>query len=184
MKKVSYLLVVMGTFILTGCSNNDTSKKTDDTRILMQDTTDNNGLQRMQSSNNQQTVRFKGKEYNVSLNRTPDDELARVESEVGNTFVDNQITLNITRGTEKVFNKKFTKNTFASVVPADFMKKSILEGMVFDKTTDKGLVFAVSVSYPQTDLYIPISVTVSGDGKMSFEREELMEEIYTEEEEN
>ena len=135
----------------------------------------------MQPSKVEQTITFKGKDYHSYVNRVPSDSLTRVKNDMGDVFVDNTITLRLTRGNEKVFNKTFTKHNFSSLISADFMKRAILEGMVFDKTTAQGFVYAVSVSYPQTDLYIPISVIITPDGKMSMVKEELMEEIYTEE---
>ena len=62
----------------------------------------------------------------------------------------------------------------------DFMAKSILEGIVYDKTTPEGIVYAASICYPQTDLYVPISITISPDGKISMKKEELLEEVYDE----
>lgn len=83
-----------------------------------------------------------------------------------------------------MLNKTFTKADFASVVELDFLKKSILEGLVFDKTTSHGIVYAASVCYPQTDLYVPLSIIVTPDGKMSIERVESLEEAYNEKREN
>ena len=60
------------------------------------------------------------------------------------------------------------------------MAKSILEGIVYDKTTPEGIVYAASICYPQTDLYVPISITISPDGKISMKKEELLEEVYDE----
>lgn len=182
MKKSIRLIIWCSLVVLASCSNKDNAAKVDDTRVLMQNTVDEKGLQRMQASVSEQIVTFQGKEYKISLNRRPDDSLETVKSEVGDTFIDNRITLHITQGNKVVIDKAFTKHSFASVVSAQFMQKSILEGMVFDKTTSKGMVFAVSVSYPQTDLYIPIALTVDSNGKISMVQEELMEEIYSPEE--
>ena len=87
----------------------------------------------------------------------------------------------MTHGNEQIFNMTFTKRNFASIVGEDFLSKSILEGMVYNKTTPQGIVFAASVCYPQTDLYVPISITITADGKMTMVREELLEDIYDEE---
>ena len=95
--------------------------------------------------------------------------------------VDNKIVLRITRGSENVLNKTFTKNDFSSVVDAKFLSKSILEGIVYDKTTPEGIVYAASVCYPQTDLYVPLSITVTADGKMSIKKVDMLEDDYTEE---
>ena len=57
----------------------------------------------------------------------------------------------------------------------------ILEGIVYDKTTPEGIVYAASVCYPQTDLYVPLSITVTADGKMSIKKVDMLEDDYTEE---
>ena len=77
--------------------------------------------------------------------------------------------------------KEFTKETFASLVDAKFLKNSILEGLVFDQTTSQGFIYAASVCYPQTDLYIPLRITVTPDGKVSMVQEELLEDLYQDE---
>lgn len=181
MKKYIYILpaVIIFISILASCSSKPTEQK-DETRVLIDGTTETNGIHRMQSSKSEQTITFKGKDYRSVVNRTPNDSLTRVKNDAGDIFLDNEITLKITQNGRTVFNRKFTKHSFSSIVPADFLRNSILEGMVFDKVSAKGLVYAVSVSYPQTDLYFPISMTITADGKMSMEKEELIEEIWEE----
>ena len=80
-----------------------------------------------------------------------------------------------------MLNKTFTKNDFSSVVDANFLSKSILEGIVYDKTTPQGIVYAASVCYPQTDLYMPLSITITADGKMSIRKVDMLEEDYDDE---
>lgn len=172
-------LVLTVLFCLAACNAKDSKEKKDDIRVLMQDSTDSRGLQRMQVSRAEQSVSLKGKDYHYSIVRKPDETLPHVKSEVGGTFLDNEISLRITRDGKSVFDKKFTKQSFSSHIPADFLSKSILEGMVFDKASAQGMVFAVSVSYPYTDLYFPLSLTITPDGKMSVRKEELLEDIYT-----
>lgn len=176
-----YFGLLPAVVLMMACSGNKNTAKTDDTRILLNDSVDSHGVQRMQASKAEQDITFKGKEYHSYVQRTPNDSLPRVKNDMGDVFVDNTITLRLTRGNEKVFSRTFTKHSFSSLVSAEFMKRAILEGMVFDKTNSQGFVYAVSVSYPQTDLYIPISVTIAPDGNMSMVKEELMEDIYSEE---
>ena len=57
----------------------------------------------------------------------------------------------------------------------------MLEGIVYDKITPQGFVYAASVCYPQTDYYIPLSITITADGKMIIEKVDLLEEDYSEE---
>ena len=74
----------------------------------------------------------------------------------------------------------FSKESFASLVDARFLKYAILEGLVYDKTTPQGIIYAASICYPQSDLYVPLRLTVSADGKISMAKEELLEEVYGE----
>ena len=181
MKKLIYIGMLLAVMGVVACTSNKDAAKNDDTRVLLKDSIDSQGIQRMQVSKVEQTITFKGKEYKSLVQRVPSDSLSRVKNDRGEVFVDNTITLRLTQGNQQIFNKTFTKQSFSSLVSGEFMKQAILEGMVFDKTTTQGFVYAVSVSYPQTDLYIPVSLTITPDGKMSMVKEELMEEIYTEE---
>ena len=135
----------------------------------------------MQTSKSEIDIKFKGKDYRSFVSRTPDESLPHVTNEMGDTYMDNKIVLRLTRGGESVFNKTFTKNDFSSVGDADFLAKSVLEGIVYDKTTPQGIVYAASVCYPQTDLYVPLSITITADGKMSIQKVDMLEDAYEEE---
>ncbi|MCD8262460.1 MAG: DUF4738 domain-containing protein [Bacteroides sp.] len=154
-----------------------------DEEVLMQNSSGQaDGTEKMQPFNSTLSVNYKNKEYTLQISRTPDENLPKVKSASGTVFVDNRISLLIRRGLETIFNKEFTKDSFNSLIDTGFLKNAILEGMVYDRTTDKGIVFATSVCYPQTDLYYPVSVTITPDGKMSMVKEELLEDIFAEEE--
>ena len=99
-------------------------------------------------------------------------------NEEGEKFVDNSISLRLTSGGKTIVDKVFTKGDFASLVDAKYMKQFILEGLVYDKTTPKGIVYAASICYPQTDLYIPLSLTITPDGKITMMKEELLEDLH------
>ena len=167
MKNIVYILVCASVIFFTACSSQD-KNKTDGTPVLMQDSTD------VKTS-----FTYKGKEYQSSVVRRPDESLPIVKNEQGEKFVDNRITLRITCGGKQVVDKVFTKDNFASLVDAKFMKYSILEGLVYDKTTPQGIIYAASVCYPQSDLYVPIRLTITADGKISMAKEELMEDYQT-----
>lgn len=184
MKKQLYTGLVLMAMTLISCTGNKDTANSPETRVLKPDSIDAKGVLRMQVSKTDQSITYKGGEYKSFIHRIPSDSLPRVKDEQGNVFVDNKITLRLTRGNQKVFSRTFTKQSFSSLLSGEFMKNAILEGMVFDKTTPQGFVYAVSVSYPQTDLYIPLSVTIAPDGKMSMAKEELMEDIYPEEVDN
>ena len=65
---------------------------------------------------------------------------------------------------------------FASLVEDRLLKHSLLEGLVYDTVSTGGLVFAASVSYPQSDLYVPIRLVVTFDGKVSMQRIDQLED--------
>ena len=163
MRNVFYFWICIAMWLLSACSS---QKKEDrgDIQVLMNDS--------------KTSFTYKGKEYQSSVVRRPDDSLPVVINEQGDKFVDNSITLRITSGGKSIVDKVFTKESFASLVDAKFMKHSILEGLVYDKTTPQGIVYAASVCYPQSDLYIPLSITVSADGKISLAKEELLEDLH------
>ena len=99
----------------------------------MQDSTDAHGVQRMTARKSEVDIKYKGKEYHSFISRTPNDSLPRVVSQMGNTYVDNQIVLRLTRGNERVFSRTFTKKQFESLIGDDFMAKSILKGLFMIK---------------------------------------------------
>ena len=180
MKKLIYLLLLPLALAVVACGGKNGSSNKESV-LVTQDSVDAHGLQRMQSSKAETDIKFKGKDHHSLVSRTPDESLPHVSNEMGDTYVDNKIVLRITRGGENVLNKTFTKNDFSSVVDANFLSKSVLEGIVYDKTTPEGIVYAASVCYPQTDLYVPLSITVSADGKMSIKKVDMLEEDYPEE---
>ncbi len=139
------------------------------------------GPERMQVSDIKATFTYRGKEYNSTVVRRPDATLPQVKDEEGNAYVDNRISLRLVCGSKVVVDKSFTKEDFATQVDAQFLKHALLEGLVYDKTTDRGIVYAASVAYPQSDLYIPLRLTVSPNGAISIEKDELMEEYLPEE---
>lgn len=181
MKKYIYLLLLPLTVMIVACGGKN-KKQGNDIQLVMQDSTDAHGLQRMQISKSEVDIKFKGKDYHSYVSRTPDELLPHVVSEMGDTYIDNRIVLRLTRGKDQIFRKEFTKQDFAPFVDAGFLSKAVLEGMVYDKTTPAGFVYAASVCYPQTDSYVPLSITISADGKkVKIEKEDLLEEVYEDE---
>ena len=77
--------------------------------------------------------------------------------------------------------KVFTKGNFDAQLDDDYRQTGILEGLVFDKVDGHNLVFAGSVSHPQTDEYIPLVVTVSNLGTVAIKRDDQMDTNSTQE---
>lgn len=177
MKNVFYFLICIAVWLMSACSSQK-KEEGSDVHVLMQDSVDAGGVQHMQVSDSKTTITYKNKEYQSRVVRRPDEDLPIVTNEQGEKFADNRITLRITAAGKSIVDKVFTKQSFASLVDAKFLKHSILEGLVYDKNTPGGMVYAASICYPQSDLYIPLSITVSADGKISMAKEELLEELY------
>lgn len=178
MKTLVYIVTCVVMLSVISCTSRN--KGGDDVQVLMKDSTVVSAPQRMQVSDTKVTITYKGREYRSSVVRRPDESLPVVTDEQGERFIDNSIALRITCGGKQIVDKVFTKESFASLVDARFLKYAILEGLVYDKTTPQGIIYAASICYPQSDLYVPLRLTVSADGKISMAKEELLEEVYGE----
>lgn len=179
MKIKLILFIAIITVVVCGCSKNKTDNKLqNEFRALNADMTNEKGPFEMQASKSNGSVVIKNKTYNYSISRTPDSSLAKVSNERNEQFIDNKITLHITCNGSNVFNKAFVKSDFSNYVEASFLKKSILEGLVYNKVAGNNILFAASVCYPQTDLYIPLTISISTDGKMSISRNDNLEDLY------
>lgn len=173
MKHVFYALISLSLLMLQACSS--AGKSETDAPMLVADSIVASAPQRMQESDIKADFSFKGREYRSTVVRRPDESLPLVTNEQGEQFVDNRITLRLVAGDKTIVNRAFTKTDFASLVNAKFMRYALLEGLVFDQTTPAGIVYAASVAYPQSDLYVPIRIVISADGHLSMSCEETLD---------
>lgn len=171
MKRTDTLWTAAAVALLLSCGGRQEQAETLEARIYQMKPDEVTGVQRMQPSDMNGNVVLDGAEYHYEIHRTPADSLKQVKDEQGRLFADNVITLKVLRnGSQKVLDRRFTKQHFAQQIGADFMKNGILEGLVFDRAESGRLYFAASVCYPQTDLFIPLSVQVSPKGSIHIER--------------
>lgn len=180
MKSAIYLTMCILLASMMSCSS-ASKKEKDGTMIVNQDSVTDKGLQCMQRSEAKASFEYKGKKYESLVVRRPDETLPVVTNEQGERYADNRIRLRLTCEGKTLVDKEFTKEDFAGQVDAKFLKHAILEGMVYDKTSSAGILYAASVCYPQTDLYMPLRLTITANGNISIVREELMEDLYEEE---
>ena len=85
MKKLIYLLAYCFFIVITACGGN--KKAEEKSLLIMQDSVDARGLQRMQVSKADVDIKFKGKNYHSFISRTPDEDLPLVKDDRGNQFV-------------------------------------------------------------------------------------------------
>lgn len=179
--RIKSVCIILGVALfVVSCTGGKKESNESDIRVVAGEVVDEYGVVRMQSWTVKDTATINGKAYSYVITRTPADSLQKVKNESGDLFVDNVVQLRITRGTDKVFSKTFSKETFNTMIEAQFLKRAVLEAVVFDRVTPKGLRFVASVSYPQTDMYIPVVLTIGVDGKMSMARTNDMLEMEEE----
>lgn len=181
MKILNTFIATLVIVLISACGGKSSDKAgSGEQEISLKDSIDARGVQSMQESKSEMAIEFKGKSYSSMVYRCPDESLPHVKNDMGDTYMDNKISVRLMSGTTEIFNRTFTKNDFSAVVDSDFLSKSILEGIVFDKTSPDGFVFAASVCYPQTDLYMPLSITVTKEGKMTIRKVDMLEENLSE----
>lgn len=182
--KISVCFCLLGLLVCLSCKSDARSEKSEHAALHVVEKADVEGksFERMPMSDVTTHFQFRGKPCEAQVFRTPDETLPRVKDEEGNEYVDNRITLRITSQGKTLVDRTFTKDNFASVVEQRFLQHSIFEGLVYDTVTPQGMVFAASVSYPQSDLYVPIRLTLTADGHVAMETEDLLDN-YAENEE-
>ena len=179
MKKIQLLAALLIAVIAISCGKKKESK---DIIVPTVEVVKPKAPISMQPYNQQQEVKWLDKSYQVFIDRVADDSLRMVQDETGQKFVDNRITLRVIRADGSVFFKKvFTKSSFDAQLDEDYRQTGILEGLVFDKVDGNNLIFAGSVSHPQTDEYIPLVVTVSNFGNVTIKRDDQMDTNSTQE---
>lgn len=178
MALVVTMAVVLGT-TLTGCKQ---KKQTEDIIVRKTETPKPQAPIRMQDYNQVKDVQWLDRSYQVDIRRMADDSLRMVKDETGQKFVDNRIQLKVIRQDGSVFfSRTFTKADFNDYLDDDYRATGILEGLVFDRVEGLHLIFAGSVSHPQTDEYIPLVITLSNFGDVTISRDTQMDTSGSEE---
>lgn len=176
------LSIVLGTTMLVGCKQ---KKQSEDIIVRKTEAPKPQAPIRMQEYNQIKDIHWLDREYQVNIRRTADDSLRMVKDETGQKFVDNRIRLQVIRQDGSVFfSQSFTKATFSEYLDDDYRQTGILEGLVFDRVEGNYLLFAGSVSHPQTDEYIPLVIKVSNFGDVAISRDTQMDTNGSEEEQN
>ena len=178
MALVVTMAVALGT-TLTGCKQ---KKQTEDIIVRKTEAPKPQAPIRMQDYNQVKDVQWLDRSYQVDIRRMADDSLRMVKDETGQKFVDNRIQLKVIRQDGSVFfSRTFTKADFNDYLDDDYRATGILEGLVFDRVEGLHLIFAGSVSHPQTDEYIPLVITLSNFGDVTISRDTQMDTSGSEE---
>ena len=148
MKSTFYLIILSYFLFLISCNSKPKESNSNEILYSMEGKS-SDGLQRMRSSRTEESIVWNEKNYHYVISCEPNDSLPKIKDEAGDVFVDNIVTLSIKRNNNESF---------------------------FDKVTDEGVNFAASVSYPRSDLFVPVIITISSNGKMTIRKEVSLEE--------
>ena len=166
--------------MFTGCKQ---KKQTDDIIVRKAEAPKLQAPIRMQEYHQVKDIQWLTRSYQVDIHRMADDSLKMVKDETGQKFVDNRIQLKVIRQDGSVFfSQTFTKASFSDYLDEDYRQTGILEGLVFDRVEGNDLIFAGSVSHPQTDEYIPLVIILGNFGDMIIRRDTQMDTSGSEEE--
>ena len=161
-------LLFMGGALLVGCKE----KKEQPDEIAVDKGVDkpHTEIQRMNDETIDGTVTWiGGGNYSFSTVRTADESLAKVKNH-DFEYYDNAIHLTVKRSDGSTFfDKRFTKQSFSSILPAQFKESGVLLGMNFEEVSGNLLKFVVSVGSPDDsyDEYFHILLTVNNYGATS-----------------
>ena len=178
--KTVYWAVAL-TLFTAACQQPKESKETETEVVEAKES----GPIRMPEYDYSDSVRMGSHKLAYSLHREADDSLAMVKDEIGDTYVDNFYMLSVVCDGQKVFEKRFTKENFASRLEEDFKKNGILDGFRFIEAKDGKAVFGACVSYPESDMLSPFIVTVDiSSGTSTIDKDNVLdvEESDTDEE--
>ena len=172
------ILFFVTVFCFMSCGNRKTAEAEDKAMAdsLPPDEMVHNGVIQLQPSHVVDTVSWKGQIYHYDILREPDTTLAKVkDGESGSLFSDNHIDLVVSCQNKIIFKNRFYKSSFNNFLEEGLKKNGILEGLVFDEALPEGLRFATSVSYPGSDLYVPLVVLVNKDGEVSVSKDKILD---------
>lgn len=171
--------LLFAAILFISCSQHQTDEEASDdaVHVVAKNDSEKNVAVRMPLSDVTTSFQLQGKDYEARIFRSPDETMPKVKNEQGDEFVDNSITLRVTSEGKILLNRSFTKSSFASLLHDRFLKSAILEGIVYDTVVDGKARFAASVSYPESDLYVPIHLLVSASGQVSIEKAELLDDL-------
>lgn len=138
-----------------------------------------NAVQEMKDYHYSAEVRAGDVRYAYDIVREVNDSLPLVTGDEGARYADNYIRLRVNREGRQIFNHVFVKESFKDFLDRNFMKHAILEGMAFDRVDGSSLRFAASVCYPESDIYIPLTITLSPDGSYRITKDEILDTAAT-----
>lgn len=85
---------------------------------------------------------------------------------VDNIYYDNILNITIFESARKSFSSNFYKDTFAKLVPEDYLKKSVLSDIVYEKTDAGGFHFTAYLGIPTSSINYTASILITHKGEI------------------
>ena len=179
-----YIIAVLTVGMLLSCKGESTNEQNADSIWVAPQ--ESNAILDLGVIEQNQTFTVRGKQYDWSFRFTPVDSLPIVINPDGSRYHDNEVLLTIRRDSTIVLRRRFTKQSFASMVPKKELKNTALVGFCYNlnHTDDHScLRFIATVGDPDetSGIYYPVEIRIDPDGSYSlhhvedFETESLFE---------
>lgn len=88
---------------------------------------------------------------------------------VDNVYYDNVMHICVYQGKKSLYASDISKQTFAGVVPDDFLRKSILSDMSFTGVTGSGFHYLATICVPESVVCYMVELNISFEGKLSLD---------------
>lgn len=176
MKKTYIFAALLGIVLMGSCKE----KKQSDVIITkkVETVAKPQGTQRMSDYDWSKVIEWGGSNYSLTIKRMADETLPKCADEQGNEYYDNKITLLVKRDDGSTFfERSFTKSDFSEFTNNAYGKTGALLGLAFDRVEGSNIYFGASVGSPDTmsDEYIPLSVVLSAQGKVTIKKDTQMD---------
>jgi hypothetical protein len=164
--------IIPSALIMLACNENKTDNNVQEYVPLIRENIIPETIS-LKTFTNSDSIMVKGNKYSYVFKFTPSDSLPVITNSMNQKYYDNYVSLTISKNNRTVFNKKFTKNTFKSIIPSDFFKSSALVGFNFnynniDKHDAFYFIASVGDPDPSSEMNFPIDITISPDFNISY----------------
>lgn len=175
--KISHLLVMGAALSLASCGNgSNTSSESQGPDLSVQEHM-RDGAYVSDSTNISYKVSIEGHDYDINIISAPDPSQPKVkDTDLDEVYMDNSVTLTIMQDGAEFFKQTFSKPDFANYIDEEYRKNGILDGFIYDEEEKDKLSFNVSISYPASDAFAPLSLTVGKDKSITIVKQTIIDE--------
>lgn len=183
---IIYIAALGGMMLLASCKGKSENGQQDDSLWVAPQQT--NAILDLGVMERNDTITVRGKLYHYSYRFAPVDSLPVIVNPDGTRYHDNVVQLTVRRDSTVVLQRRFTKHSFASMVPRDELPDLALAGFSYNLNhldDHSQLRFIATVGDPDetSGINYPVEIRISSDGTYSlhtvedFETESLFDDL-------